>query len=291
MEISSKSDQINIGFNMDFQWLNGRDIFAVISPLVRKGLTVLEIHLEPRFPEISDHIEFLCDSASQAGLGLCFHAPYLDPPFMYGFSTTGRNTLETGWALVLEFINRYSSVNDIRTEMVLHGSHGPNAHMDALLKDTVEIAAWILDNCPELTIGIENLPTPRNPSELVKFGEDRDSVLKAVNMIDHPRCGITWDMGHCVRNNVLETPEDSWIQRVVHVHVHDVDAARQDHWPLMTESTPYQSWIQALAKAGFSGTITAELNRNLYGSWSQETIDEYLISSIEKIKSAINRLD
>lgn len=206
---------------------------------------------------------------------------------MYGFSGTDKETIQYNWEPALDIVNRYTSTNGIRTEMVLHGSHGPNAEMDDMLADTVEIAKWILDYCPDLYLGIENLPTPRNPNELVKFGENRESVLEEVKLVDHPRCGITWDMGHCVRNKVFDLPSDEWIRRVVHVHLHDVDEYRQDHWPLILGNTPFEEWIPALKEHGFSGTITAELNGKLYNDWPQDEIDRSLEIAIEKIKNAL----
>ena len=283
------SQEINIGSNLDYHWLKGRSFSTVIQPLIKAGLTVLEVHLDLRFQEIADQIEFLCEEATRAGLGISFHGPYLDPPFMYGFSGRNKDVIKSLWKPVLELVNRFSLTNGIRTEMVLHGSHGPNAEMSALLTDTVEISRWILSYCPNLFLGIENLPTPRNPSNLVKFGEDRKSVMKAVTQINHPRCGITWDMGHCIRNKVFLSPDDDWLNQVIHVHVHDVDENRQDHWPLIFGSTPYQHWIQDLREHGFIGTITAELNRVLYKDWSQEKIDHDLLITIEKIKAAIEQ--
>ena len=282
-----KNQSIHIGFNLNFQWLQGRDFSAVINPLIAAGLTVLEIHLDFRFPEIADHLEFLCSQTVNAGLGISFHGPYLDPPFMVGFSGEKQSFLMAQWQPVISLINKYASSNDIRTELVLHGSHGPDADMSNLLDDTVDISRWILEQCPELFIGIENLPIPRNPSNLVKYGEDRASVLNAVNLVDHPRCGITWDMGHCVRNHVFELPSQEWVREVVHVHVHDVDEARQDHWPLNLGRTPYLEWIRFLITNNFSGTITAELNGDLYAGWTQKYIDAELLSTIQKIKSAI----
>lgn len=282
-------NKINIGSNLDFHWLRNRSFSSVIEPLRKKGLTVLEIHLELRFPEIADHIEFLCENAAAAGLGINFHAPYLDPPFMNGFSGAEKDTIKSNWKPALDIVNRYSSTNNIRTEVVLHGSHGPFADMNDLLTDTVELAQWILEYCPGIFLGIENLPTPRNPNELVKFGENRESVLEAVRLVSHPRCGITWDMGHCVRNKVFDQPSDEWIQQVVHVHLHDVDEHRQDHWPLILGSTPYQQWIPALQAHGFSGTITAELNGRLYTNWTQEEIDGHLLASVEKIQAILQK--
>jgi sugar phosphate isomerase/epimerase len=280
--------KINIGSNLDYHWLKGRTFSSVVEPLMEKGLTVLEVHLDLRFPEIANHVEFLCREAARAGLGVNFHAPYLDPPFIYGFSGEGKELIKADWYPVLDIVNQFAGTNGIRTEMVLHGSHGPHAEMEDLLEDTIEISRWILDTCPDLYLGIENLPTPRNPNELVKFGENRESVLEAVQKVNHDRCGITWDMGHCVRNKVFDLSSDEWMERVVHVHLHDVDESRQDHWPLILGSTPYEEWVLALRDRGFEGTITAELNGKLYQDWTQEEIDKNLELTIDKLRRALD---
>ena len=278
---------IHIGFNLNNTWLAGQPFVDVVLPLINVGLSVLELHLDLRFPEIADHIDMLCESGAQHGLGICFHAPYLDPPLMYGFAREKREPLIAQWKPMLDLVNRYSNTNDIRTEMVLHGSHGPFANYKHLFDDTVSIAQWILDYCPDLWLGIENLPTPRAPSEMVKYGEDRASVLNAVVAVNHPRCGITWDMGHCTRNHVFNLPSTQWVSKVIHAHVHDVDKERQDHWPLIFGRTPYREWIKYLINNGFAGTITAELNGALYSDWPQEKIDNHLLETIKKINSAI----
>jgi hypothetical protein len=286
---ASLMSEINIGSNLDYHWLCHRSFHTVVEPLMEEGLTVLEVHLDLRVAEIADHIEFLCESAAAEGLGVNFHAPFLEPPLMYGFSGEEQEIIISHWTPVLDIVNRYANTNGIRSEMVLHGSHGPDADMKVLLADTIGISRWILEYCPNIFLGIENLPTPRNPNELVKFGENRESVLEAVKLVAHPRCGITWDMGHCVRNKVFDLPTDEWIQRVVHVHLHDVDKDRQDHWPLILGSTPYRTWISALKAQGFAGTITAELNSKLYNGWTQEEIDQNLLKTIEKIRIALEQ--
>lgn len=280
--------KINIGSNLDYHWLKGRTFSSVVEPLMEKGLTVLEVHLDLRFPEIANYVEFLCQEAARTGLGINFHAPFLDPPFMYGFSGERKESIKADWSPVMDIVNQFTCTNGFRTEMVLHGSHGPNAEMNDILADTIEISHWILNTCPDLYLGIENLPTPRNPNELVKFGENRESVFEAVQKVNHDRCGITWDMGHCVRNKVFGLPSDDWMNRVVHVHLHDVDENRQDHWPLILGSTPYEEWVPALRDRGFEGTITAELNGKLYQDWTQEEIDKNLELTIDKLKRALD---
>ena len=113
-------------------------------------------------------------------------------------------------------------------------------------------------------------------------------MLKAVREINHPRCGITWDMGHCVRDKVFENPSEEWTREVIHVHAHDVDENRQDHWPFILGSTPYKRWISYLLQQGFSGTITAELSYKLIADWPQEKIDSELLHTIKEIKAVID---
>jgi sugar phosphate isomerase/epimerase len=280
-------ENIYIGFNLNHAWLKGRDFDAVLAPLTEAGVSVLELLVDFRFPEYGDHIEKLCQQTRDAGLGISFHAPFLDPPFAYGFARDNRAQVEADWRPVLELMNRYAGANSIRTELVLHGVHGPTDDMRPLFDDTVAQARWILSYCPDIFLGIENLPIPRNPEARRKYGEDRNSVLKAVQAVDHPRCGITWDMGHCVRDKVLENPSEEWTREVIHVHVHDVDEHRQDHWPFILGSTPYQRWIPYLIQMGFTGTITAELSGNLLNDWPQERIDRELLHTIQEIKAAI----
>jgi sugar phosphate isomerase/epimerase len=280
---------VHIGFNLSHGWLTGRDFETVVAPLQEAGLGALELLVEFRYPEYGDHVEWLCEQAKAVGLGLSFHAPFQDPPFAYGFSRENRTQIEQDWQPVLDLLNRYAGTNGIRSELTLHGVHGAPDDMEGLFMDTVEQAKWLLESCPEIYLGIENLPVPRNPDALRKFGEDRESVLEALRLVDHPRCGITWDMGHCVRDKVLENPTAEWVREVIHVHVHDVDDSRQDHWPFILGSTPYERWISYLLENGFTGTITAELSGGLYTDWPQEKIDRELLHTLQEIKTVVDK--
>jgi len=287
--MKSGAKKIIVGFNLNHEWFKDRIFGEVVEPLIEEGLGALELHLDLRVPEIARHIEGLCENAVQSGLGLSFHAPFLDPPFMYGFARDNRETLIGQWKPILDLVNRYAGANGIRTEITMHGAHGPGASYQDLFDDTVAIASWILEYCPEIWLGIENLPVPRRPDEMVKYGEDRQTTLDAVQAVGHSRCGITWDMGHCVRDKVFTLPDPEWTCRVIHAHVHDVDDHRQDHWPLMLGKTPYKEWIGHLVAAGFSGTMTAELNGTLYSDWSQAEIDAQLVETIKEIKMAVDQ--
>ncbi|HEY9765455.1 MAG TPA: TIM barrel protein, partial [Chroococcales cyanobacterium] len=86
---------------------------------------------------------------------------------------------------------------------------------------------------------------------------------------------ICWDMGHGVMNSLRyglpKDPPEGFVQRVGHVHLHDITKGR-DHHPLLYGHTPYRKYLRRLKHAGFDGTINLELSAsgiNRAGQFSQ----------------------
>ncbi|MEA3351450.1 MAG: TIM barrel protein, partial [Chloroflexota bacterium] len=155
-----------------------------------------------------------------------------------------------------------------------------------LHEDTRAFIIYALDAFPHLTIALENLDVAK--PGVTKFGERRDDVLALVTEIDHPRLGICWDTGHDIRHGVSEDPPTEWLERVVHVHVHDLDDNGEDHFPLVFGTVPNQRWIKLLLDAGLEGTITLELKGGHLVGWGLERINNALVDSIKVINEVLS---
>ncbi|MBU0511556.1 MAG: sugar phosphate isomerase/epimerase, partial [Chloroflexi bacterium] len=194
--------------------------------------------------------------------------------------------------------------NHFRTEIVLHGASSNNAPLapqswgeshppriggrgafSELREDTKAFIIYAMEAFPNLTIALENLDIAK--PGITKFGERREDVLALVTEIDHPRLGICWDTGHDIRQGVPQDPPKEWLERVDHVHIHDLDNSGEDHFPLVFGNVPNERWIKLLMDAGMEGTITLELKGGHLVGWELEKISDALINSIKTIDEVL----
>jgi len=84
-------------------------------------------------------------------------------------------------------------------------------------------------------------------------------MLRIVEEVGNCRLGLCWDMGHDVKAGRLTAPDAAWLDRVVHVHLHDIDENGTDHYPLLCGQVPYRTWLPALIQVGFKGIVTLEI--------------------------------
>jgi len=114
----------------------------------------------------------------------------------------------------------------------------------------------VRDRYPSLVPVLENLvPYPHQ----VKIGAKRAEMLRIVEEVGNCRLGLCWDMGHDVKAGRLTAPDAAWLDRVVHVHLHDIDENGTDHYPLLCGQVPYRTWLPALIQVGFKGIVTLEI--------------------------------
>ncbi len=282
MNYSKKN--ILIGFAMHPLWLTGGDLESFIGPLRENGLRSLEFEIDSNLSGW-EQFEPLMEDCSKIGMEICFHAPYRSPFSLRGFRGNRRSEIidvnKPLWLLADSWAKR----NHFRTEIVLHGASSKQANIAELREDTRAFIIYALEAFPNLTIALENLDIAK--PGVTKFGERREDVLALVTEIDHPRLGICWDTGHDIRQGVSEDPPKEWLDRVVHVHVHDIDDSGEDHFPLVFGKVPNERWIQRLMEAGMDGTITLELKGGHLAGWGLEKFSDALIDSLKTINEVI----
>lgn len=274
-----------IGFAMHPLWLTGGDLESFINPLRESGLRSLEFEIDSNLPGW-EQFEPLMEECSKIGLEICFHAPYRPPFSLCGFRGGRRDEIITANLPLWSLADSWAQHNHFRTEIVLHGATSKQSSIAELHEDTRAFIIYALDAFPHLTIALENLDVAK--PGVTKFGERRDDVLALVTEIDHPRLGICWDTGHDIRHGVSEDPPTEWLERVVHVHVHDLDDNGEDHFPLVFGTVPNQRWIKLLLDAGLEGTITLELKGGHLVGWGLERINNALVDSIKVINEVLS---
>ena len=75
--------------------------------------------------------------------------------------------------------------------------------------------------------------------------------------------GVTWDLGHTTWNALQGHdrlwPDDAFLRRVAHVHVHDVAASGRTHFPLDEGRVDLAGMIERLRAVGYAGLWDLEL--------------------------------
>jgi sugar phosphate isomerase/epimerase len=286
---------IPIGFSMHPNWARGQALRAFLDPLRAAGLTTLEFELDsndPNWPEFQP----LMEACRKLGYGLCFHAPYrlsrptdaptqtggseYRPVTIAGFSGKQRAEIARSLTPLYDIAAQYGPAT-----IVVHGARAPadQRARDLLYADTVAFLEWVLEQYPTLTVALENL----NPVPGVnKIGDSRAELLHIVREIDYPALGICWDIGHDVNAGRMELPGPVWLRHVQHVHIHDLDDAGQDHFPLIYGRVQPQQWLPPLMRTRFDGIVTLELNGRHCAFLWPDRIMPALVDSITAIADA-----
>ena len=278
---------IQIGFSMHPNWARGQPLRAFLDPLRAAGLTALEFELDSND---TNWAEFgpLMEACRELGYNLCFHAPYRGQRSIAGFADKQGEEMARSLAPLHDIAAQYGPAT-----IVVHGARSASRARYLLYADTVAFLDWALEQYPTLTLALENL----NPSpDVIKIGDSRAEVLHIVREIEDPNLGICWDIGHDVNAGRVEAPGPIWLRQVQHVHIHDLDEAGQDHFPLIYGRVRPEHWLPPLIRTGFDGVITLELNGRRCGFlWPDRTppkrdgvpVMPALVNSIAAIADAI----
>lgn len=261
-----------VGFSMHPRWAYGDALPDFLEPLQAAGLRALEFELweyDPDWPRFLP----LMEDCRRLGFKLCFHAPYLPPYTIIGFAGEQRDEIQAAYTPMLDIAARFAP-----TIVVVHGA-GPDKERtpEMLRSDTIAFLEWVLTRYPDLTPALENLiPNPGG----YRVGPVREELLHIVTQLDDRRAGVCWDLGHDARAGHTDTPDVSWLRRVVHVHLHDINEDGIDHYPLLYGRVPYHTWLPALVQAGFSGVVTLEIKGGQLTHLEFGRVKRLLISSV-----------
>ncbi len=246
---------IELGFGLHPKWLGSGTREDFLGPLKAAGMSVLEFTLHPATDEWPA-MRALAEECTAAGYRCHFHAPYQPPFTLAGFAGTRRNEIEQMYTPALELVERLGEAGHFDPALVVHGATAAAPRAE-LRRDTEAFLSWVLAETRRAHVMLEILPH-RPP--FVRTGESRDEVLDVARALNHPRLGLCWDLGHDYLLDYTELPDDEFLRRVRHVHIHDVNAAREDHYPLVFGNVPWQADLCALLAVGFEGAVVMEIN-------------------------------
>ncbi len=271
---------MQLGFGLHPKWIEGTTRETFLALLKAAGMSVLEFTLHPGAEEWQA-MRALAEECVQAGYHCHFHAPYQMPFTLAGFSTTQRDTIERMYAPALELVERLAGEQRFDPALVIHGATA-DAPREALRRDTEEFLAWVLAETRHARLMLEILP---HKPPLTRIGASRDELLGVVRKMDEPRLGICWDLGHDYLIGYAELPCDEFLHAVRHVHIHDVNAAHEDHFPLIFGNVPWQTDLRALSNVGFNGAVILEING--YRAASIDRLHERLAESFAAMSERV----
>jgi sugar phosphate isomerase/epimerase len=125
---------------------------------------------------------------------------------------------------------------------------------------------------------------------MTKVGDSKRELLTFVSQSSIPGLGICWDIGHDARNGGAAA-SSGFIERVTHVHVHDLSPRGEDHCPLVYGNAPYRSALQALRQVGYAGALILEVNGHFVGRAAKEEgipVPDVLRRSFREIAQAFS---
>jgi sugar phosphate isomerase/epimerase len=271
---------IELGFALHPKWVErtGRENF--LAPLKANGMRVLEFTLHPAGDEW-EPMRALAEECVCAGYHCHFHAPYQDPFNSNGFASSRREELMRLYETPLDFAERMAEVGDYSPALVIHGAHGTTT-LAQLTEDTRVFLLWVLERTQSARLMLEILPPKPG---YIRLGESYEAVVNMTREINHPRLNICWDFGHSYLQN-LNLPPDDFLRATRHVHVHDINDAREDHFPLVFGNVLWQDDLRALMRVDFDGAVVMEING--YRAQAVERLHERMAESFALMKQVID---
>lgn len=200
----------------------------------------------------------------RAGLAVQVHVS-LDPRFATQRWLSEAAALRAEYEPVLDVVRALAEAQG-RVVLIVHGAGDPRLSEAENREATIGLLGWLnqttasntgrVDVALELRAAVDDRPAN---------GRSRASLLELVRAVDSARAGICWDLAHDLENSRREAgwrvvPEDAFLDRVVHVHAHDIDDHWEPHYPLVLGRVPVAEQLGALAgRAAGLPSITMEV--------------------------------
>ncbi|MFW6189715.1 MAG: sugar phosphate isomerase/epimerase family protein [Planctomycetota bacterium] len=204
----------------------------------------------------------------QAGLRVALH-PYLGGDHNcahYGESAAAAEALESILAAASDAAERTGEAVTVN----LHPAEAqydpaqmePAAFRRRLLERSRaffrEIECRLEHSHPQVRVVVEHQVPPGPDENIIRIGDTFPELLRVVERASLPLC---WDTGHYLlaveRHGQAAEPPLEFIERVAHVHLHDVVEGR-DHRPVTPDSKWPRRYLRMLRRCGFRGGVTLE---------------------------------
>ena len=263
-----------LGMKLDHEYAKRPDYAELFSgmdePLAQirdLGMGFVEFPMQEDFAEADYHR--LVEANVAAGLLTDFH-PYLTGEHNPGaFEDVEGNACRTLVTRTLEVADWTSRAQGAACVLVFHGASSyvtqelpiADESREFYQRRTMDFFKWIERTVSERgleVLVVSEFQLPGN-EPFFRIGENFEELMLCVEGTEIPLC---WDTGHAylgtLRRGLPEHPSPEFIDRVRHVHLHDVKDNR-DHQPIPRGVIPYADYVRSLRDAGYDGHINFEL--------------------------------
>ena len=253
MNVKELTREPLLGLNMHPNWLEGGPPEDFLLPLKEAGLTILEFPMRLLVAEWNE-MDALVSASRQLGFAVSFHAPYGGS---YNVARFLGGEQESAKQLFNPLIGYAAAVasEDGPITLVVHGAEG-RSEREQLKTATVNFVDWLWERAPQLEPALE---LRAREADAVKIGDRKVDLLEVLARSRNPQLGICWDLGHDAVNGWSECPP-GFVERVSHVHVHDLSPSGDDHLPLLFGNVPYGDALGQLRRSSYQGVFILEVN-------------------------------
>jgi len=244
------------------RWYQGDEgqLDRYIALLKQSGATAIEVVLHhgpaddrtARVHLLRQDWDRVLGAYRRAELAVQVHVS-LDPRFATSRWLSEPEALRAEYKPILAVVGALA-VEQGRVVLIAHGSGDSRLSESENREATVGLLGWLAEETAstsgradialELRAAVDGRPA---------VGRTRASLLDLVQEVDSPRVGICWDLAHDFENSRHEAgwtvvPDDAFLDRVVHVHAHDIDDLWEPHYPLVLGRVPVAKQLAALAR-------------------------------------------
>ena len=242
-----------LGLNMHPKWVEGGSPETFLFPLREVGLRVLEFPMDLLVSN-REEMDRLISACRRLQFAVSFHAPYGGRYNVARFLGPEREDIQRLFEPVIGYAAAIAC-EDGPTTLVVHGAKARGGRR-AMKKATRRFIDWLGERWPGISPTLELRVLEPG---VVKIGDRKSELLDVVAHCRNPRVGICWDLGHDALNGSLVAPP-RFVERVTHVHVHDLSPTGEDHYPLLFGNAPYHNRLEELYRAGYSGDLILEVD-------------------------------
>ncbi len=116
-----------------------------------------------------------------------------------------------------------------------------------------------------------------------------EGVLDICRQVNSVYLGIGWDLGHTYANYqsnlISRNPPNDFLNRITHIHIHDLGPLGKTHWPLTMGVVPLEDYILQIKKSGYKGLYILELQPGRFAEHG--CIKDLIIDSINILNRAV----
>lgn len=283
-------NKVRIGVSLAFDYAAGceKQAFFRLFGAVDTLLNLLREHgvssIELRMVQTKAPLEKLMTAVqniTKAGLSLTIHGGLPAYPI-----NTSMRECYPSLPLLLEQMREKQQT----LVLPLHAYHYAQGDRQTLATQSAESLQLLAKECDREDWPVQFALELNRAKGGVDPSVDFASVVSMCAAAAHPRVGICWDWGHGYANfkqglHEKDPPQD-FVDRVIHTHIHDLNAAGKTHWPLTGELLPVSDFASRLVQAHYQGVWNLELSPQLFEA--EPHAAERILKSIGILRDAIH---